>query len=119
MSIKISLKKNINNKLVKNYVLFCNENFKINGFNKLPIKSKKKDIDKLINLSFRKDKDFLLFNISSFQRLILIKIKNDISSVEIEKKGAEFLNFIKLNSINDITFFENNIIDTKKKIIIF
>ena len=31
MSIKISLKQNINEKNVKNYVLFSNEHFKIDG----------------------------------------------------------------------------------------
>ena len=37
MSIKISYKKGIQEKLVENYVLFANEDFKINGLNKLPL----------------------------------------------------------------------------------
>ena len=35
MSIKISLKKNISEKNIKNYVLFADENFKINGLSRL------------------------------------------------------------------------------------
>ena len=37
MSIKITFKKNISNKLIKNYVLFSNDDFKINALNSLPI----------------------------------------------------------------------------------
>ena len=35
MSIKINIKKNISIKLVKNYVFFTNEDFKINGLKDL------------------------------------------------------------------------------------
>ena len=35
MSIKISLKNSINEKQVKNYAVFSNENFKINALNKI------------------------------------------------------------------------------------
>ncbi len=37
MSIKISFKKNIAPKNIKNYVLFVNEDFKVNGLNKLQL----------------------------------------------------------------------------------
>ena len=37
MSIKISLKKNINDKLIKNYVLFANEKYKINSLSKISL----------------------------------------------------------------------------------
>ena len=38
MSIKISLKKSISSKVVKNHVLFCDENFKINALSNLDLK---------------------------------------------------------------------------------
>ena len=37
MSIKISFKKNIPSKYIKNYVLFVNEDFKINGLSKIQL----------------------------------------------------------------------------------
>ena len=52
MSIKINIKKNISIKLVKNYVFFTNEDFKING---------------LKDLNLGKDAD--LINCESFPKL--------------------------------------------------
>ena len=49
MSIKISIKKSISPKLVKNYVLFCDENFKINGLNNLNLKKKIQKIKEKLN----------------------------------------------------------------------
>ena len=58
MSIKISIKKSISPKLVKNYVLFCDENFKINGLNNLSLKSQYLDINKAININKSVKKEF-------------------------------------------------------------
>ena len=49
MSIKITLKSNINDKLVKNYVLFCDENFKIFGLSKLSLNKQSEIINKTVN----------------------------------------------------------------------
>ena len=109
MSIKITLKNNVNDKLVKNYVLFCDENFKIKGLDKLPISDQSNLIKKTITSNMPKDKQFLLFNINSIQKIVLIKIKNNQNSLENEKKGASFYSFIKSNSIFDSSFFDQNI----------
>ncbi len=109
MSIKITLKNKINEKLVKNYVLFCDDSFKINGLNKLSINNQSNSINKSINSNITKNKDFLLFNLNPVQRMILIKIKKNQSNLESEKIGAKFFNFIKSNSILDLSFFDNNI----------
>ena len=99
MSIKISIKKAISPKLVKNYVLFCDENFRINGLNNLSIKNQSSHINKAINIDKSDKKDFLIFNINSIQKIVLIKIKNNFSTVDNEKVGAKFFNFI--NSVKD------------------
>ena len=109
MSIKITLKNKINEKLVKNYVLFCDENFKINGLDKLSISNQSNSINKSINSNFIKNKDFLLFNLNPIQKIILIKIKKNQSSLESEKIGAKFFNFIKSNSIFNLNLFDKNI----------
>ena len=119
MSIKISIKKSISPKLVKNYVLFCDENFKINGLDSLSLKSQYLDINKATNINKTAKKDFLIFNINSTQKILLIKIKNNNSTVDNEKTGARFFNFIKNNSIFDLSLFNNNIKATSKKNIIF
>ena len=116
MSIKISIKKSISPKLVKNYVLFCDENFKINGLNNLSLKSQYADINKAINISKSTKKDFLIFNINPIQKVVLIKIKKKNSSVDNEKIGAKFFSFIKANTIFDLSLFNNNIKITSKNI---
>ena len=115
MSIKISIKKTITDKDVKNYVLFCNENFKINGLNKISLKNQSKQIEKSINSFKPKDKTFLYLNINPTQKLILIKIEKIQNTTEIEKIGAKFFSYIKLNSIFEVTIFNNNIKETSNK----
>ena len=112
MSIKISFKRNITPKNIKNYVLFVNENFKINGLNKLYLQKDSIFINKVVKSSVIKKKQFLIINLNSSQKIILIQTKNNQTTLENEKKGADFFNFIKLNSLTDITFLENNIKNT-------
>ena len=109
MSIKIALKKNHNDKLVKNIVLFCDENFKIGGLNKLELSNQSNLINKTSDLYKSKNKNFLLFNINSSQKIILIKVKDIKLTIENERLGAKFYTFIKSNQLNNTCFFEQNI----------
>ena len=115
MSIKISYKKNISEKLIKNYVLFSNEDFKINGLNKLSLSKQSNQINRTINSNKSKKKEFIIFNHSPDQKIILIKIKNNQTSTDNEKKGANFYNFVKSNLLTNLTFFDNNIYETQTK----
>ena len=56
---------------------------------------------------------FLSFNLNPSQKIVLIKIKKNQSSLENEKIGAEFFNFTKTNSFYKISFFEQNILQIK------
>ena len=76
MSIKINIKKSINLKTIKNYVLFCDEEFRIYSLNKLLISKTSGEINKTINSNKIKNKNFLVFNLSPNQRIILIKLNN-------------------------------------------
>ena len=91
MSIKLTFKKSINERLIKNYVLFTDENFKIIGLNKLSVSKYSKIINKKIEINKIKNKKFLIFNLNPYQKVILIKLKNKIDSIENEKIGAEFI----------------------------
>ncbi len=112
MSIKISFKKNIAPKYIKNYVLFVNHDFKINALGKLPLKKDSSFISKIIKSTIQKNKDFLTINFNSYQKIILVKIKNNQTTLENEKQGANFFNYIKSNSLTDLTFLEDNIKNT-------
>ena len=50
------------------------------------------------------------------QKIIIIKLKNSFTSLEIEKIGAEFYNYIKENQITNSTLLENNLKEFLKKI---
>ena len=58
MSIKISFIKNIAVKYIKNYVLFVNEDLKINGLSKLPLQENSSYISKILRSSTIKKKEF-------------------------------------------------------------
>ena len=75
MSIKISHKKGISEKNIKNSVLFGDENFKINGLNKLSLIKQSNQINRFINSNKSNKKEFVIFNLSPDQKIILIKIK--------------------------------------------
>ena len=109
MSIKIRLKNSVNQKSVKNFIFFTNQDFKIKALNKLPVSQEANLINKSILSNKIKDEDFLFFNINADQKVILIKVKNDVLSLKNEERGANFYNFIKSNSFMNLTFFEENI----------
>ena len=109
MSIKIRLKNSLNEKLVKNHVFFANHDFKISGFNNLSIFKHSNFINKSISSNKSDDKSFLSFDISPTQKILLIKLKNNQSSHDIEKIGADFYSYLKANSFLKSSFYEINI----------
>ena len=115
MSIKLSFKSGSNEKNIKNYVLFSDEEFKINGLNKLSINKYSNQISKTIISNKSRKKDYISFNLNPDQKIILIKIKNKLTATENEKSGANFYNYIKSNLIFDVTFLNNNTIATQSK----
>ena len=95
MSLKISLKKNINQNKTNNFVLFCDENFKIFSLDKLHLAQNSATINKMIINYKSKENNFLSFNLNPSQKLILIKLKSIKSSLDNEKTGADFYDYIK------------------------
>ena len=109
MSIKIIIKKSLNLKLVKNHVFFTDQNFRINNLSKLSISKFSSFINKSVSSNNLVNKDIISFNINPSQKIILIKLKNNQTSLEIEKLGARFYMFLKSNSYLKTTFDEQNI----------
>ena len=68
MSIKISLKKSLNIKSVKNHVFFTNENFRISELSKLPIFKFSNFITKSVSTSNLVKKNILSFNINAYSK---------------------------------------------------
>ena len=88
---------------------FTDKNFKIINLNKLSISKFSSFIKKSISSNNLVSKNIISFNINASQKIILIKLKNNQTSLEIEKLGAEFYMYLKSNSYFKITFDEQNI----------
>ncbi len=115
MPIKISYKKGSSDKNIKNYVLFSNENFIVNGLSKIKLSKNLNEIKKTIETNKSKKKEFISFNINSNQKIIIIKTKPNQTSTENEKIGANFYNYIKSNLLTNLSFLETNIRETQNK----
>ena len=115
MSIKISYKKKISEKTIKNYVLFTNEDFVISWLKNIYLSKNSALINKTIKSNKTKKNDIISFNLNSDQKIILIKIKKNQTPTENEKKGANFYNFIKSNLITNLTFLDKNIYEIQAK----
>ena len=116
MALKISLKKKITLNNVKNFVLFCDNNFNISGLDKIQIKIKPENIKKTINsIELKKNNDIFAFNINPSQKIILIKIEDSNLPLDNEKKGAKFYDFMKKNQIASALIIEKNFINFYKK----
>ena len=115
MSIKINIKKSINSTTIKNYVLFTDENFKIINLNHLNLVKFSNEINQTISSIKSKNRDFLLFNLNPNQRILLINLKQNLTSLEIEKKGSGFYSFVKSNFIFNLTFINDNFKDITLK----
>ena len=115
MTLKILHKNKATDRDIKNYLLFSNENFKVYGLDKISLKSQSNHINKTIASNTHKDKNFLIFNINSNQKVVLVKIKNNQSSLDNETKGAELYSFIKSNLIFNLSMLEGNMLSTDIK----
>ncbi len=101
MSIKISIKSNIGSKSAKNYVLFCSKNFNIINIKKYIDNKEFNYINDLLKNTDTK-KNLCSFDLSSKKKIILVNVKDDLSSSDVEKLGAEFYDFIKNFKLNDL-----------------
>ena len=109
MTIKI-LNKKLNLNGYNNVILFSDSNLNIKGLNTGPFKKFKAIIEKSTSLNKSNIKDFHSLDLSSSLKIIIIKIKDDISlSKNNEKLGAKFYKYINSNSIYKTSLLESNV----------
>jgi len=89
MSVKINYSKNTSTKPSGNNVFYVNDKFSISQLTKYISKS---EINYIGNLLRNEDlkKNILVYEINSKRKIILISIKNNLKTSEIEALGAEF-----------------------------
>jgi leucyl aminopeptidase len=114
MSIKINYSKKTSKKSLGNLVLFADEKFSINALKKYLSNSEFSYINDLLKTSDLK-KNLFVFEVNSKKKIVLISIKKDLKSFDIENLGAEFygrINYGKnseyfINSDSIISRYEN------------
>ena len=89
MSIKIDYTKKTYNKSISSLVLFTNDKFNISSLKKNLSSSEFNYINDLLKTSDLK-KNLFVFEINSKKKIVLISIKNNLKTSDIENLGAEF-----------------------------
>ncbi len=89
MSVKINYLKKTNDKSTSNLVVFCNEKFNINNLKNHLSQSDYDYINDLLKSSDLK-KNLFIFEVNSKKKIVLISIKSNLKTSDIENLGAEF-----------------------------
>jgi leucyl aminopeptidase len=113
MSIKINYKNSVSKKLTSNTVLFTDEKFNIRNLKKYISNFEFSYINDLLKNSDLK-KDLLVFEVNSKKKIILISVKNDLKTFEIENLGAQFYKLINYGK-NSEYFINTDTINSKQK----
>ncbi len=111
MSTKINyLNTNKNKSLSSNIVLFSKEKFKINNLKKYLSKSEFIYIEDLLK-SFDIKKNIFVFESSSKRKIILISLKDNMKTYEVENVGAEFYGHVNQGKNNEYFLISDSLDD--------
>ena len=113
MSIKINYSKNTLKKPSSNLVLFCDEKFSINKLKKNLSSPEYSYISDLLKNSDLK-KNIFVFELNAKRKIVLISIKNNLRTAEIEKLGGELHGRINYGK-NSEYFIDSDTAISKKK----
>ena len=105
MSIQINYSNKATSKSAGNLVLFADEKFSISGLKKYLSSSEFSYINDLLKTSDLK-KNMFVFEVNSKKKIILIAIKKNLTSFDIENLGAEF--YARINYGKNSEYFINS-----------
>jgi leucyl aminopeptidase len=108
MSIQINYKSDSFKKNPNNFVLFVDENFNIGGLNKYISSIESSYISDLIKTCDLKKK-LLVFEVNSKKKIILISIKKNQKTTDVENLGAEFYSYIDYGKKTEFTINADSI----------
>ena len=105
MSIKINYSNKAINKLSSNLVLFTDEKFSNSNLKKYISNTEFSYINDLLKASDLK-KNMFVFEVNSKRKIVLISIKKDLKSFNIENLGAEL--YVRINHGKNSEYFINS-----------
>ena len=115
MTVQVFYKNKINSKSSNVFALFTDENFKIQKIGAYFSKKEVSFIKKIIRNNKISKKTISSFNLNENSSVILIPLKKNLTSPEVEQIGADFYKFIKLNLFTEVTFDTKNIPTNQKR----
>ena len=113
MPVKINYTNRLGNSASSNLVLFTNEKFNIIRFKKNLSSTEYSYVSDLLKTSDLKKK-ILIFELNSKKKIILISIKNDLKTSDVESLGAEFFGRVNYGK-NGEYFLNVDSIESKYK----
>ena len=116
MSIKINYSNKVSNKSSDKLVLFTDEKFNINNLKKYISNTELSYIKDLLKTSDLK-KSIFVFEINSKKKIILISIKKELKSFEVENLGAEFYNYVNYGKNSEYFVNSDSIINNHENLI--
>ncbi len=112
MSIKISYSNKIIKSSSANIVLFSKDKFSLTGLKKYLSNNEFSYVNDLLKNSDLK-KNLLIFEVSSKKKIVLILIKKNIKTSEIENLGGEFYGKVNYGKNTDYFIFSDSINNEK------
>ena len=109
MSVKISYSKKSVTKLSANIVLFVNEKFNTSNVKKYLSNNEFSYINDLLKTSDLK-KNIFVYEVNSKKKVILISIKNNIKTFDIENLGAEFYGRVNYGKNSEYYIYSDSIL---------
>ena len=109
MSIKINYSKKTISKSSSNLVLFSNDKFNISGLRKNLSNSEFSYINDLLKTSDLK-KNLFVFEVNSKKKIVLISIKNNLKSSDIENLGAELYRRVNYGKNSEYFILSDSIV---------
>jgi len=116
MSIKINYLNKTSGKSLANLVLFADEKFNISNLKKYLSNTEFSYINDLLKTKDLK-KNMYVYEVSSKKKIVLISIKKDLRSIDIENLGAAFYGRINYGKNSEYLINSDSIISTHENLI--
>ena len=108
MSININYTKKKPNETHGNIVIFSNENFKVDSYTKYLSTTEIQYIKDLLK-TYDVKKNLFIFEANSKKKIVLISIKKNLKTFEIENLGAEFYQRVNYGKNSEYTIISDSV----------
>ena len=90
--------------------LFAGEKFEVKNISSVLSKKETFYLEKILKNKKNNKENIISFHMNEKTVVILISIKKNLKSFDVENLGAEFYNFVKKNSFQDVSIITESLI---------